>query len=350
MAEAAGEDSSAAKQCLEHLQYLNDYWMNEDLWWSWSDFGCRAAAHLLSCNFEGVIPTTNHLESFNGVLEHKHLVCWQKGGRRLCVDILIHILATKVLLSIFEQCHFKNQEEEHWKQHICELLGGEALLKSGTGIGMTPTLTVAYISQDVSRDAAAADLLNRNFISLPTFHEGGVMFNCYSSLKTQYEVQHLVYGVCLGYNGLVKCSCQDYTTRLNVCKHIHASLLKLDALHQHGVNFPHIPVPISESEACLLQAQIITFAPALSRLNTFMEAQESPITRTAAVVEDFFTETPAAFVEEPQDTTSTEEQEAWNDMESIATDAEDEFDFSVLKSSSKAGLDVQSFARLAYEL
>ncbi|EKM49404.1 uncharacterized protein PHACADRAFT_167239 [Phanerochaete carnosa HHB-10118-sp] len=57
----------------EHLDYLQNYRGREALWQSWSDFGrCVAAVHL-ECAVEEVLPTTNYLESFNGVFKRKHL-------------------------------------------------------------------------------------------------------------------------------------------------------------------------------------------------------------------------------------------------------------------------------------
>lgn len=60
----------------EHLDYLQSYWGREALWQSWSDFGRCVAAVCLGCVVEGVLPTTNHLESFNGVSKRKHLKRW----------------------------------------------------------------------------------------------------------------------------------------------------------------------------------------------------------------------------------------------------------------------------------
>jgi hypothetical protein len=65
---------AAAHGGLEHLRYLSDYWLStKDLWASWSDFGRHAAARVLGCSFEEVIPTTNHLESFNGLFKRKYV-------------------------------------------------------------------------------------------------------------------------------------------------------------------------------------------------------------------------------------------------------------------------------------
>jgi hypothetical protein len=45
----------------------------DPLWQSWSDFGRRVVASILKYPFEGILPTTNHLKSFNGLLKQKHL-------------------------------------------------------------------------------------------------------------------------------------------------------------------------------------------------------------------------------------------------------------------------------------
>ncbi|KAJ7822855.1 hypothetical protein B0H13DRAFT_2241578 [Mycena leptocephala] len=44
-------------------QYLDEYWTTDNLWKSWSNYGCKVAATLLGCAMDGVIPTTNHLNS-----------------------------------------------------------------------------------------------------------------------------------------------------------------------------------------------------------------------------------------------------------------------------------------------
>lgn len=82
------------------------------LWKSWSDHGRHIAAQILKCPFEGVLPTTNHLESFNGLLKNKHLHRWQRSGRRLHVDVLIKVMVTQILPAIFEQWVMEKAEKE----------------------------------------------------------------------------------------------------------------------------------------------------------------------------------------------------------------------------------------------
>ncbi|EIW51328.1 uncharacterized protein TRAVEDRAFT_89895, partial [Trametes versicolor FP-101664 SS1] len=67
------ECKAAASGGVAHLEYLSGYWLSHALWSSWSDYGRQTAARLLGCPVDGVLPTTNHLESFNGVLKRKHI-------------------------------------------------------------------------------------------------------------------------------------------------------------------------------------------------------------------------------------------------------------------------------------
>ena len=94
---------SAAKAGIEFLGYIKTTWMPEALWQGWSQKGRVVAAMLLNIPIEGVLPTTNHLESFNCLLKRRYMYIprWQRSGARLRFDFLIHILITKILPEIF---------------------------------------------------------------------------------------------------------------------------------------------------------------------------------------------------------------------------------------------------------
>jgi hypothetical protein len=120
-----------AEKGINHLtNYLLGYWTTDALWQSWSDFGRHVAASILKCPFEGVLLTTNHLESFNGLLKRKHLRQWQRSGHRLRLDVLLKLLVTKVFPAIFTQRRLEKFEEERWKDQMHHIPGGEALLDS----------------------------------------------------------------------------------------------------------------------------------------------------------------------------------------------------------------------------
>ena len=63
--------------------------MPKSLWNSWSEEGRGCAAAVLGVGIGDVLPTTNHLESFNGVLKRKHIGQWQRSGRKLRFDVLV---------------------------------------------------------------------------------------------------------------------------------------------------------------------------------------------------------------------------------------------------------------------
>ena len=87
------QDVSAAPAAyggIKHIDYLIAHWMPVPMWKSWSEWGRVAASTILNIPIEGVIPTTNHLESFNSILKRKHLPAHLRSGHRLRFDSLIH--------------------------------------------------------------------------------------------------------------------------------------------------------------------------------------------------------------------------------------------------------------------
>lgn len=248
---------SVAEKGLKHLNdYLLRYWCTENLWASWSDYGRRMAAGILNCPMEGVLPTTNHLESFNGVLKRKHLRRWQRGGRRLRVDVLINLLITKIFPSIFEQRTAERHDANIWEAQMQSLPGGEALLKSKheskTG---SAAPTVAYLYPNEKRDLAAAELISNKQINIPAVDANGLTFMCHSSLALDFEKAPETYTIVLGLDGSANCTCLDFLKRGGACKHIRAALLRLDNLRKSGVNLPIICLPSSSEEGRILQAR-----------------------------------------------------------------------------------------------
>lgn len=87
---------------LKYLNYLAETWMPVSLWHGWSQKGQLDASVILHIPpVEGVIPTTIHLEAFNGVLKRKHIHCWKHAGKCLRFDLLIYLLIIQILPGIF---------------------------------------------------------------------------------------------------------------------------------------------------------------------------------------------------------------------------------------------------------
>ncbi|KAJ3808035.1 hypothetical protein F5876DRAFT_79151 [Lentinula aff. lateritia] len=97
------EAKSALKGGLSHLDYLDKHWMLVPMWQSWSEWGRVTASVLLNVSVEDVIPTTNHLESFNAILKRKYIWSWLHSGHRLRFDVLIMLLITQILPDIFKR-------------------------------------------------------------------------------------------------------------------------------------------------------------------------------------------------------------------------------------------------------
>lgn len=95
------EAKSIAQAGLDHLHYLNVNWMSLSLWQSWSEWGRLKAAAAIGIPVQGVIPTTNHLESFNGLLKRKYIKNYLHSGHRLRFNMLIFLFITQILPQVF---------------------------------------------------------------------------------------------------------------------------------------------------------------------------------------------------------------------------------------------------------
>ncbi|KIJ41626.1 hypothetical protein M422DRAFT_255244 [Sphaerobolus stellatus SS14] len=340
------ETTSLGERGLLHVEYLDGYWCNDSLWQSWSDFGHRLVSHHLKCSFDGFLPTTNHLESFNGLLKHKHLQRWQRGGCRLRVDMLLQLLVLKVLPSIFEQRHLEAMEDQRWAARIQTIPGGQQIIKAKAAADlMLPP--IAYLVVDQQRDQAATALVQQQKISISTFYPEGLYFNSYSSLLTVHDKNPRVYQVRLGYKGMASCTCADFMNRGGACKHIRAALLQINLLRQAGHPIPLISLPCSESEARIHQLA------AMDSTGPVPVPDDAPISKAAATVIDLLTEVPEVYAEPGFDEFASESRDSADDgvdddTESAATDTEDEFDFTILKSSKEA-VDAQSLAWFTHE-
>ncbi|KAF7790755.1 hypothetical protein EIP86_001712 [Pleurotus ostreatoroseus] len=178
------------------LGYLRDWWCREALWHSSSDFGRAVAATHMGCAIDGVLPTTNHLESFNGVLKRGHLRRWQHGQKRLRLDVLVNILITHIILSIFEQRALEAVEELHWEEMVSKLPGGKELVESmhSSKTAISPLL-VAYFIPNESQNHTAQDLLKNRQLGLPTVNTERMSldFECYSSMATVHDSSPIKY-------------------------------------------------------------------------------------------------------------------------------------------------------------
>jgi hypothetical protein len=238
------EAPQLAKNALAHLTYLSEYWLSELLWESWLDYGRQKAATILGCPIEGVLPTTNHLESFNGLLKNKHLRCWQRGGRRLRVDVLVKLLVHQILPSIFAQRRLVASEHRRCEDLVERIPGGVQVVDvwNGAKASAAAVVPTCFLVPDEIRDRKARLLAEGKQVSTPKWTKGGLRFNCYSDLALDHKTTAIAYNIYLGFDGSGSCTCGDFANNGGACKHIRAALLQVDALCAAGVVLPSIPI------------------------------------------------------------------------------------------------------------
>ncbi|KAJ7845401.1 hypothetical protein B0H14DRAFT_3683866 [Mycena olivaceomarginata] len=250
---------------------------------------------------QGVIPTTNHLEAFNGVLKGTHLRRWGKDGRRIRVDVLIHALAVYILPSIFKERRMISEQASR----IAALL-----------VPAVPK--VAYLVPDEKRDARAQELLSHRQISAPTVLSGnvGLTLTSYSSRALSFETTPTTYTIRLGFSGVVCCDCQDFKHHGGACKHIRGALIIVDDMRRRGTPIPDIPIPRSLADAQSLQSTMLT-------IKIRPNAPDLPTAKAAEKIRDILQEDGACHEdsgERGDEEDGGEEDE--DDSVSVRTDAE----------------------------
>ncbi|EJD36416.1 hypothetical protein AURDEDRAFT_130079 [Auricularia subglabra TFB-10046 SS5] len=297
----------AAQKLEVHISYLDSFWLKEDLWRSWADYGRQHAAAALGCPVAAVAPTSNHLESFNRVLKHKHLRRWQNGGRRLRLDVLLMLLTTRILPSIYDQRRFLAEQQAALNAQIARLPGGQALLDARirAAAKTAPSQPVAWYNESPTRDAAAVALLAHKQIAIDTCDASAITLLCYSASAVTVDVAPVQYRVCLRFNGTADCSCADFRARGGACKHMRAALVRVDKLRQDlalkGTDLPATWLPYSEEEARdilvrSLARDVAQTDPAPT------EASQEPLHRAAADIDHVLAHAIDIFEPEPEDT------------------------------------------------
>lgn len=122
-------EAVAAKAALLYLDYLVTMWMPEPLWQSWSQKGRSVTSVLLKIHVEGVLPTMNHLESFNRLLKRKYITCWQHSRSHLHFDFLICILITQITPDIFASHRLTSNYDSWLNSRFLNHAGGINLIE-----------------------------------------------------------------------------------------------------------------------------------------------------------------------------------------------------------------------------
>lgn len=216
----------AARGGMKHLDYLNENWMTITLWQSWSEFGRIRASSVLKISIDGVIPTTNHLESFNAILKRKHLAAHLHSGHRLRFDSLIHLLITRILPDIFK--HRKTQSDyNNWLAlRFREQAGGidlvEAHKSEAKERNARRKVPLCWWVNHANRDMAAKEIISSGKIKISCSNGDGYIATCTASHVPGAKHEFLVYDLYCNRDGDAACTCPDFQNHSGACKHLRA--------------------------------------------------------------------------------------------------------------------------------
>jgi hypothetical protein len=218
--------------------------MPESLWQGWSRKGRTVAAALLKIPIEGVLPTTNHLESFNCLLKRKYLPRWQRSGVRIRFDFLIHILVSRILPEIYS---LRRSQSEYlsWLSHrFHEGAGGVDLVKQASRVNGNPDSErrvhtgagIYWFEADKTRDGEAIIIVNFGRISdvQPSPLLDHVEATCASTSANLADPSHVKYKLSMHRSGRASCTCLDFKIRGGACKHLRALRLVVITWAQKG--------------------------------------------------------------------------------------------------------------------
>lgn len=187
------------------------------------------ASNILNIPVEGVIPTTNHLESSNSILKMKHIHRWQRSGRRLRLDLFVYLLAAQIVPHIFK-LHSSLDEYHHWLSHQFQAEAGGVDLVTrhcpAAALHVTQSApTVAWWPADgpvqhcneVVHMVSHSQLTDVHWIDIYT-----VCGQCASSAADIRAATYLRYDVQISTQGWASCMCLAFTQNGIACKHLWA--------------------------------------------------------------------------------------------------------------------------------
>ncbi|KAJ7116155.1 hypothetical protein C8R43DRAFT_824503, partial [Mycena crocata] len=211
---------------LKYLDYLVKTWMPEALWQSWSRHGRLYPSTILKCPVKEVLPTTNHLKLFNGLLKKKYLPRWQHSGTRLRIDFLILTLITKILPEIFNVRH-SIQRYKSWLTNRFQNLGARQHQQQSSP---TRTGLLCWWAPDSKWDAEAQSIvhLKRIYNINQALDRNQYDATCVSSRSVLGDPASQIYHIYIHRDGHAGCTCPDFATNGCACKHLRALRLIID--------------------------------------------------------------------------------------------------------------------------
>ncbi|KAI0258025.1 hypothetical protein BC834DRAFT_837033, partial [Gloeopeniophorella convolvens] len=222
-----GDRSSkpSADKGLAFLAYLDSFWMRKDMWRSWSQSGRVEAAARMGIPIDGVLPTTNHLEAFNGVFKNKYLPQWQRSGYRLRFDVLILHLVRHILPHIFTLVRQRGEIAAWRRARFSVAAEGAPLLRSRAGAQSTSNSSrpMAWFGNDPQRDQLAAEILrSQRLFPVISRNTNELWACCATSASHPGTKESARYWLTLHLSGVATCTCPDWLQRGGACKHLRS--------------------------------------------------------------------------------------------------------------------------------
>ncbi|TFK18133.1 hypothetical protein FA15DRAFT_731220 [Coprinopsis marcescibilis] len=241
---------------LKHLDYLLTNWMPLALWQSWLQYGRLSASLRLKIPVDGVLPTTNHLESFNALLKRKLLTWWLHSGYRLRFDTLISLLIWKILPSVYAH-HFAHKEYTQWltlqfQQHA----GGKDLYQAHKDAihkrAEQSNSRYCWWANDQHRNDGALAILQQGRLISVTQELGFYRAECLPSGNISSNIIRN-YQLVINQNGISTCTCPNFSNQHHACKHLRALRCAISSYTQQGYEHEgfYFPATYEEVEAVL---------------------------------------------------------------------------------------------------
>ncbi|KAJ3966696.1 hypothetical protein EV361DRAFT_766651, partial [Lentinula raphanica] len=230
------EGKRSAEAGIEHLRYLEDYWLKLSLWQSWSEWGRLAAAAAIKIPVEGIIPTTNHLESFNMVLKKKYIEQHLRSGHRLRFDLLIALLITDILPKVYSRRRAMREHTSWLDTRFFKGAGAQNLSELQEKLSASRQeqarilRSVCWWSTNVKQDAQAREILQLNRLHSIA---NGSSPHTFTALCTSSQL-NTVYSLTLSPNGEGSCTCPYFYNEGGACKHLRAFRFCIDSWVSRG--------------------------------------------------------------------------------------------------------------------
>lgn len=228
--------------------------MPKPLWDGWSTEGRTHAAKILGVDIGSVLTTTNHLESFNGVLKRKHIAQWQRSGQRLRFDVLVFRLILYVLPNIYAQLRLR-RSFEIWKGQRFSAVASAQGISRQTRLANPASgecgPTLAWYTTDPIRDGLAQDFVQLRRIALFTSARPfEIWATCATTSADILVPDYPRYWLSAHPSGHATCTCADWLNRGGACKHLRALRISILSLVEGGgIQYP-FHFPLSELDAC----------------------------------------------------------------------------------------------------